>query len=86
MRIATVRMSWLTTRLKIETSSVRLQAPCHQVQDVLGQLSARPLVPVHDGQVHDDRTEGFAADAMAFDARIPVAGPGQDPFGAAQEP
>jgi hypothetical protein len=75
-----VNMDFLATRLQSQLSSVVRYPPRHQVQNVLSQLPAGPLVPVDDGQIQRHHTKTFAADAVTFDAFVTVAGPGEDPL------
>lgn len=76
MRVTTVRVRYLTTRLKLQLCSVVGQPPGHQVQDVLRQLTAGPLVPVDDGEVQRDHAESLTRDPMALDPVVTLAGPG----------
>jgi hypothetical protein len=85
MRITTVTMDFLTTGLQSQLSSVLIQAPYHQIQNVLSQLPARPLVPVHDRQIQSDSTNGTTTDPVTFDPFVTITGPGQDSFSLTQD-
>lgn len=74
MRIATVRMRWLTARAKVLLRDLDGEPPGDKVQDVLNDLTASPLVPAGDGELHDDQAEGLALDAVAFDLAVAFAG------------
>lgn len=78
MRITAVVMSFLTPRLKLQLRSVSFEAPGHQVQNILRELAASPLVAVDDRQVQGDGAEGLAGDPVTVDALVALAGPGQD--------
>lgn len=72
-------MRSLTTRLKFQLREVVLrQAPGNQVQDVLSELTAGPLIAIDDGQVQGDQAESFTRDTVAFDALVALTGPGKD--------
>ena len=67
-------MRWLTARAQILLRDLDGEPPGDEVQDVLNDLTARPLVPAGDGELHNDQAEGFALDAVAFDLTVAFAG------------
>lgn len=73
-------MGCLTMGHQSQLSSVVGDTPGDQVQNVLGQLPARPLIPVHDGQVQGDDAQTLTADAVALDPLVAVTGPAEDPL------
>jgi len=77
-------MGLLTTRLKLQLCSVVCQAPRHQVQNVLRELAAGPLIAVDDGEIQGDDAQSLAGYAVTVDALVALAGPGQDAFSFSQ--
>lgn len=74
MQIATVRMGWLTTRAQILLRDLDGEPPGDEVQDVLNDLTACPLVPAGDGELHDDQAQRLTLNAVAFDLAVAFAG------------